>query len=359
MPDLPLTDIAHPETWFGFRPGMTRAEVMEKAKDLAVEFVSDEDETGAVTVNEQELEFWFATDGAQRVRQIAMAESIAWAGKPLTDARVDDALRAMEPLPDAVWEANDAMGYPFPPADPTPSLPSTDEQLLEEGTIWLPDRGIGLVISQARVMGAVWRGSQDLPTQFAGPVTDTQRQISRRTDVEEYLWEKRRARNRVKIATSPLGWLRRAWTLVIIVVLALVARTGFQDTRRWAAAPVLTGRLVGMERGQAKHFLEYLPPSVTRYVPQRILTGALFGKRPETDIYRVEFVDPSGRRQAARLESAEFYVPPREAGEETQVIYLSGDPPRVKGPSRRGLRGRATPRFWITRRGRSAWAAST
>jgi hypothetical protein len=51
-------------------------------------------------------------------------------------------------------------------------------------------------------------------------------------------------------------------------------------------------------------------------------------------LYRVEFVDPAGGRREASLEAAEFYVAPREIGEEVQVTFAAGPSPRIKGPAR-------------------------
>jgi hypothetical protein len=48
----------------------------------------------------------------------------------------------------------------------------------------------------------------------------------------------------------------------------------------------------------------------------------------------MEYTDPHDRPREVRLEPAEFYVPPREIGEEMDLIYLDEEPPRVKGPAR-------------------------
>ena len=330
MPDQPLFDLAQPDAWFGFHPGMTRTEVLAGLEKRALGKDGDGEQNFSVTVDEVELEFWFATDGSARVRQIsAEAAEIFWHGKNLLDERVDDALRTMEPHGPALWVAHDIVAFPFPeqkPAATTPPAPPTDDELLERSTVWLPEHGLGLAIYEGVVMGVAWRGPQDFPTQFAGPVTAAQRELSRRPDLEEYLREKRIVQNHVERRRGPLDYVRGALTVATVVVVAMIARRGFHDTQMWAQAPVLPGKLLAFERGPKKEFREYLPPPLPRLIPA--------GRPVETDLYRVEFQDPAGARREAVLEPSEFYVPPREVGEEVQVIYAAGEPPRVHGPSR-------------------------
>ena len=330
MPDPTPFDLAQSDAWFGFRPGMTRAEVLAAVAQRAVEKDGDDGQDFTVTVDEVELEFWFATDGSERLRQLsADAAEIFWHGKPLIEECVDEALRAMEPHGPALWVAYDIVAFPFPapqPPTPTPPAPPTDEELLERGTVWLPEHGLGLAIYEGKVSGVAWRGAQDFPAQFAGPVTAAQRELSRRPDLDEYLREKRIVQNRVERRRGPLDYVRGALTVAALVAVAMIARRGFHDTQMWAQAPVLTGKLVAFEHGPKKEFREYLPPPLPRLIPA--------GRPVETDLYRVEFHDPAGARREALLEPSEFYVPPREVGEEVQVIFADGEPPRVHGPSR-------------------------
>ncbi len=327
MPDQPALDLAHAETWGGFRPGMSRAEVTAVLQGLGL---AEEEEAGpnlAVTVQGLELEFWFTTDGSERVRQLSVeADEIHWNGQPVLDARVDAALRAMEPHGPALWETGDRIGNPFRAPDAGPQAPPTDDELLRGGTVWLTESGLGLVICDGEVFGVAWREARDLPTQFAGPVTEAQRELSRRPDLEEYLREKLVAETRTERRKDPLRYLRGAVTVLAFVAVAMVGRRGFSDTQMWAQAPVLPGKLLAFERGPKKAFRDYLPPPFSKIIPA--------GRRVETDLFRVEFLDPAGARREVVLETSEFYVPPREVGEEVQVVYAEGEPPRAHGPAR-------------------------
>ena len=327
MPDPPALDLAHADVWCGFRPGMSRAEVAAGLQRLGVEEKACDDENLAARVDGRDLEFWFATDGSERLRQLSVeANEMHWNGRPLLDARVDDALRALEPHGPAMWEPHDAIGIPFREPSLTPQAPPTDEELLSEGTIWLTERGLGFVICEGEVIGVAWREARDLPAQFAGPVTEAQRALSRRPDIEEYLRGKLSAEIRSEQRKDPLRFLRGAVTILALVALAMIGRRGFADARLWAQAPVLPGKLLAFERGPRKEFRDYLPPPFSKLIPA--------GKRVEVDLYRVEFLDPAGARREAVLEPAEFYVSPQEIGEEVQVAYAEGEPPRVHGPSR-------------------------
>ena len=327
MPDEPALDLAQPEAWSGFRPGMSRAEAMAGLQRLGAEVDGHGEENLAAQVNGREMEFWFATDGSERLRQLSVeADEIHWNSQPLLDARVGDALRALEPHGPALWEPHDAIGLPFREPSAAPQTPPTDEELLSEGTIWLPERGLGLVICEGAVIGVAWREARDFPAQFAGPVTAAQRELSRRPDLDSYLRGKHVEEIRAERRKDPLRFLRGAVTVLAFVALAMIGRRGFEDTRLWAQAPVLPGKLLAFERGPRKEFRDYLPPPFSKLIPA--------GKRVEVDLYRVEFLDPAGARREAVLEPAEFYVSPREIGEEVQVTYAAGEPPRVHGPSR-------------------------
>src|SRR5258708_1615724 len=207
MPEDSPLDIASADNWFGLRPGMTGDQALERLKALGIADADNDDEYFCTTIGDVGLDFWFESEGAKRLRQIsADSGEILWKGKPLLDARVDDALRAMEPLSRApMWDANDAVGNPFPKAGMVPTGPFPDERLLEEGTIWLPDRGLGLAVCNGEIIGITWREPREIPAQLAGPVTETQRQLSKRSDLGDYLRKTRTARVRAAAPKDSLA----------------------------------------------------------------------------------------------------------------------------------------------------------
>jgi len=328
MPDQPPLDIANLDNWFGFRLGMTRAQVSEKLRQLGIEEKTYGDDQLSAEVSGQYLSFWFELDGAQRLRQLATDGTIVWNGRPL-DGLLDEALRSLEPFGQTpMWEANDATDEPFPEPGDVPAGPLTDEELLEEGTVWLPDRGLGLVIWRGGVMDVAWREARDLPARFAGPVTEAQRQLSMRPDLDDYLRSKIKpsASTTTATAKTPGSYLNTVLAWVCIGLLAAIAREGFKEMQLWNTAPTLTGNFLSMEEVPRKKYLDLGPESVRRHMPD--------DPTQRREMYHIAYSDPTGRPQTVTLEAAEFYVPPREAGEKVDVVYVDGDPPRVKGPSR-------------------------
>jgi hypothetical protein len=330
MPDQPPIDIAKLDNWCGFRPGMNRAEVEGKLQQVGSKVTTYGDDKLAATVSGQYLQFWFETGGEKRLRQMATDATALWNGRSL-DGGLDEALHVLEPLGQMpMWEANDATEEPFPEPGEVRAGPFTDEQLLEDCTVWLPDRGLGLMIYQGGVMDVVWRELRDLPAKFAGPVTEAQRQLSQRPDLEDYLRSKAPPSGSAKAATpapkTPASYLQTALVLVCLAMLVGIARKGFQEMQLWNAAPALEGQFVSMEEVPRKKYLDLGPEAVRRHMPDDPIQ--------RREMYRIAYRDPTGRPQTVVLEAAEFYVPPREAGEKVDVVYVAGDPPRVKGSSR-------------------------
>ncbi|MGB8166790.1 MAG: hypothetical protein WCF18_04820 [Chthoniobacteraceae bacterium] len=335
MPAPTSFDLAKLDAWCGCRPGMTRVQVEAALQAAAVKVEAYGPDNLNVTEDEWELELYFAHDGSDRLRQLSIdGDAVNWNGRPLMDLPLDEALRTIQPQGPWLWTSYDAVDTPFPDPSETTALPVTDEALLLETTIWLPERGLGLAIYEGAVFGVVWRSGPDLPAQYAGPVTDAQRELSRRTDLATYLREKQSLTIDVARPNDSLRFVRGAITLVTFAALALTAREGIKEMGQWGNAPTVKAKLLAVERGPLKQFFEYLPQPVTQCLPRWLLAGRWSGMPPETDLYRVEFTDAHDQRREALLETAEFYVPPREIGEEVDVVYLDEDPPRVKGPSR-------------------------
>lgn len=310
---------------------MTRTEVRAALNTVGAEISEDgADLTG--TLGEAELEVYFRGDADRAWSLVFFGESVAWAGKALGDLPLDEALRLIAPGGPALWTVGDRLAD-VPPVSAESATPS-DEELLRDGTVWVPARGLGVVLWNGKVMYITWRGAQDLPTRFLGPVTEAQRALSRRPDLDEHLSEKAVEKIIANRPKDPMRFFRWALTLATIAALALTAREGIREKLRWDAAASVTGKLVAFEKGPAKQFFEYLPAPVTRVLPKWVLAGKLSGEHPQTDLYVIEYTDPNGQPREARLEAAEFYVPPAQVGDAADFVYREGNPPRVKGPAR-------------------------
>jgi hypothetical protein len=152
----------------------------------------------------------------------------------------------------------------------------------------------------------VWRRPEDFPRQLVGPVTEAQKQLSARPDCKEHL---RACIGEISSAAeAPKGSCAQSLlTLAFILALGWFGREAFLEHQRWHTAPHIVGK-----------------------VTEIVDTPKGFTKR----IYRVSYTDPEGHVQSAELEPAEFYIGPTAPGEEVELAYVAGNPPRVMGMSR-------------------------
>jgi len=305
MPEPAPIELSTGEPWRGLKPGMPRAEAVAVLTAANASLSDDANDPSwlVATTEDWGLELRFEESGEQRVRQIALDDwEWVWAGEEIAGKPLHTALAAMgADARDARWRPEAAMTNAFDDLAPVGPGPFADEALLADGTLWLPRRGLGLVMCEGALNEAVWRRAEDVPKEFAGPLTDAQREFTKQPDFEQKL------RARWRAAASPSNPVQTVLTLLLVVALSWIGREGFREMQRWQHAQLLTGKLVAIEKAT---------------------------KKPWIDRYVVRFTDPRGHAQMATLEHGEFYIAPSEPGEETQVAYLDGDPPRAKGPAR-------------------------
>jgi hypothetical protein len=136
-------------------------------------------------------------------------------------------------------------------------------------------------------------------------VSEAQKQLSARPDCKEHLRE--RVREISAAEKTPGSRLQSLLVLAFIFALAWLGWQAFLEHQRWHTAPHVFGK-----------------------VTEIVDTPKGFTKR----LYRVNYADDEGRRQMAELEPADFYVSPTAPGEEVELAYVAGNPPRVMGMSR-------------------------
>lgn len=298
------------KAWLGLQPNMTRGEVMAVVAAAGVR-TSDDDTNPAWLLLEDDwgIELTFETGGAQRLRQLSRDEGdLTWHGKPLMGEPLHEAWEVMQAETEgAGWSPEDAVADSIDSPSTSRQGPVSDEQLLSNGTLWLPKVGLGLIMYDGVVLEIACRRKEDLPS-LIGPVTTAQLSLSQSPDLDQIL----RKRLRPAAATPAFittSWTPLQWLLAVAFWIAMgtVAKLGFDETRAWQQATVLDGKLTAFE-------------------PQPGKTKSMG--------YRVRYIDPYGKSQQIVLEAADFYVAPREVGDEVQVSYVDGNPPKVKGPSR-------------------------
>ena len=294
MPDSSSSpiELSTGEPWRGLKPGMTRADATRVLEEMGAKTSDDANDPGwmIATADEWGLELRFEESGEQRLRQIALDDwEAVWRGREIGGKPLHEVLATIgDAAVGASWRAEDAVNTAFDDLQPPGAGPCADETLLGEGTLWLPRHHLGLVLCEGAVNEIVWRRPEDMPTQFAGALTDAQKQFTAQPDFEEQL-RKRWASQRLTTAT-PSNPLQTILTLLLVATLAYIGWLGFQEMQRWQHARTLTGQLVSIEKATRK---------------------------PWIDRYTIKYKDPTGRSQTAVLEHGEFYIAPREAGEET------------------------------------------
>lgn len=257
-----------------------------------------------------EATFHFAEEGSEELRQIALddPELIKWRGQKVIGLRLHEALALMgDATVGARWRPEDATLCEFDDLQPLDRESFSDESLVDDGTLWFPQRCMALVMCGGEVTDVVWRRAVDVPREFAGPFTEAQRLLSERPDLERHL--RRTAVEAAEASSSggsPSG-LRGAYAFVTVVFLFLAASGGsmaFKEGQTWRRAPIVDGKLVAREPRPGK---------------------------PWDDRFIISYTDPTGRSKQATMERTDFYVPPKEPGDAVRIAWLPGEPDRVRG----------------------------
>jgi hypothetical protein len=285
---------------------MTREEVRVVLEAEGVDLSTwEEDDETFFFRDGTDMELVFDEDN--RLFQIAveLADRFQWAGRRVLDVPLHEALLAMQAVVGgAGWRLEDAVSDPLgetaPPSDA--AVPS-DAKLLYEGTLWLPGPGLALMLCEGAVCEIAWREPRHVPKPLLRGVSPEQLEWSQSPDRGEALRAQMLQEHKAAVPAAQ-KWVN--WAAMVLIAASLVIAWGaIQDYR---AAPILKGTF----------------ESVTH------IEG---GGR---EIFLTNYVDPQGNPQMARLEQADFYVPPREPGAEVEIRYLGGDPPAVFGVARGG-----------------------
>jgi len=268
------------------------------------EYVQSDLEPDLITITGWGMELRISEGKGGVLRQIGLEEADAkWAGKEITDEPLHAVLSVVGASAQlARWRTEDAFNEPFEDLKPPPVDPPSTEDLLGDGTVWLPQLGIGFTLYDGFVGEVIWRRLEDVPKEFCGPVTPEQIQLCISGE-----W---RNTNEGKNARPPGG----GWNLVqifltfaLVVTLARIGWLGLRETQIWSQAIILNGRLVAIEHKPDK---------------------------PGESRYRIEFKDPDGHVDMTILERSDFYIEPTNIGDQVSVCYVPENPPRVKGPAK-------------------------
>jgi hypothetical protein len=304
-------DLSSAETWNSLRPGMMRSEVVRALEAAGAEISEDDTDPEWMLAmwDEGGFELFFAGEGEQPLRQIILDdEESLWGGQEIIGEPLHKALAVIgDAASGAGWRPECAADERFADLNPSTAGPFADESLLDEGTLWLPRRNLGLVMCSGMVNVVIWRRPEDFPRQLVGSVTEAQKQITARPDCEEYLRKRVSEISSAQTVSEKNSGAQNWLILAFLLVLALLGWQAFLEHERWQTAGRVLGKVTGIVETPGK------------------LTSKAF---------RVSFPDRQGVQHTVDLEPGEFYVAPTAVGEEVELAFVEGNPPRVMGLSR-------------------------
>jgi hypothetical protein len=284
-----------------FTLGASREELLRSLRERNVTFDEDDDDAGSVYIDDQEHHLHF--DEAKTLVEIeAESESLTLGDQPVIGQRLHqivDRIGAREQ--DTAWTMESSGGAAAGP-EPFDVLKSPrDEDLFDNGTLWIPRAGLGFVLWHGEVMFVRVRKPDDVPGSRLGPFTESQRALSQRPDLADHL-----------IASAPAlpatrgSWIGKLWTLATVAALGLLVWRAIDYQQKWNNAPVVEGEVVAVD-----------PPPPD----------------PFPDKFTVAYRDLDGNPHETIFGIADVYAT-RAVGDKLEVRYLPGAPAEPMGPAR-------------------------
>lgn len=290
-------DLSQATTWHGLQPGMLLTEAVAAVQAGGQEKAYDPEDPLWIMIPEWGLDVHSTEEEPHRVWQLVLSDPTwHWHGQPLLGEPLHTVLERLgEHARAAGWRPEFASDPILGSPHEGDLSPVADEELLNEGTLWLPALRWGLILQHGRVRELVWREARDIPQKTVGGVTERQRELSRRPDAEEYL-------RRYRAPGRRRNWLQVQLTGVFVLALIGIVVYAAQEHAAWSSAPTAQAEVLAVRRAGADEKV------------------------------RVRFVDQYGAMQEAERPRAEWYLSPL-VGSTAEVRYLNMQPIRVHGPA--------------------------
>lgn len=182
---------------------------------------------------------------------------------------------------------------------PPSQTAATDEQLLDNGTLWMKALGVGFVLSRGKITSLLLCDPAQLPQTGCSEFSGAQRHLSERMQIESF---------KVPIVkTHPLvSGVKIGLLLSAILVAAFFGKQAWEEQKRWDNAPEVEATVVAV----------WPPPP-----------------EPFPDKYQLAFQDNSGKTHEVELLQNDLYGIP-QVGEQIRLRYLQESPQTVKGPAK-------------------------
>lgn len=306
-------DIKPGEGWGPFRLGETRSKMNALLKEVGIDFDEERSEEGDRTELLLDhpfivLTFDGTSDSSTLLQIYVEASEITVAQEMPATTSLDDMLVALgvKSFADTTWREEDP-NEDFA-SEPVDVSKRDDEELLDHGTLWLKQQGIGLQMLAGRVDGVVVRRAQDVPQNGFGPLSE--RQLERALTLKER-WLKTVAS--AGYQPGPLKpympYLKPIWaTLCVLAFLTFLGLAAYREYA-WRTAAQTTGTLV-----------------------EKIPADAVF---PDDYVYQYDVGD--GVKRTTKLKSQFVGMP--EIGSQCDLRFLANRPDEAVTESQARMNG--------------------
>jgi Protein of unknown function (DUF3592) len=280
--------------------GATREEIARRLAEHKIELDLD-DEDDWLWVEELDAELRFKTTKPPVLREILVEDDqLRFASLPVIGKRLHEVVELLKVSDgETMWrieqddEEDERAGAIFPEGV------TTDEMLLDDGTLWIPALGLGLGMVRGEITTVRLRKPGETPKSGLGPLTASQRGLSARADLPRYLVNRRLGLSR------PVSWMQTVLGVGLAAALVWLFWTAIDYQRRWNAAPVVEGEIVSVD-----------PPPPDPF-PMK---------------FTVAYRDQAGVERTTVFERADIYA--NSVGDKVDVRYLPEAPDQPMGPAR-------------------------
>jgi hypothetical protein len=173
----------------------------------------------------------------------------------------------------------------------------TDEQLLDGGTLWMKDLGVGFELTRGKITTLYLCDPADLPQVGYGEFTGAQRHLSEKMQIASF---------RTPIARTPPAEraVKISLMLIAMLVIAFFGKRAWEEKKRWGNTPEVQAEVVSVWPAPPEPF------------PSR---------------FRVTYQDQLGKTHEVELGENDFYSTP-QVGDKVALRYLPESPQTALGP---------------------------
>lgn len=300
----PSWQLTFGKNWGPVVLGQPRPQVVEELTKAGMD-VEDEQGEETIYLFDPEFELTFAAEEPANLLQIVIEDAdLQVGGLPLLKTTLDQALLAVQinAFEEAFWRMEDEPSDSLPAnIDPTAekSPAPSPQQLIAEGTLWIPSLGLGLVMWKGIVSKVALRQPQDSPPAGVAPLTEQQLELAMQQELPKP--------PQPDAPPSLLSRLVRIFTTLIFLALGcFLGVSAIRHQKLWNEAPHAKGTLVAIEPND----------------PVK-----------KADVYVIDYEDLEGKKHQARFTLADMYVP-QAIGDTVDVVFLPSAPDQPLGPAK-------------------------